>query len=232
LLAAALEPGRLCAGGGGDSSGGHSFEEESSDGGAPESGTSECQGDSDDGVVPDEIEMRVTIRNTFLDLEPVASELSLRTARRHKTAPEILLAAAFARDSPRSGNEGCAEGLEDEEGNASTRAPSSQVSRANSINSRGIGDVVPGCPIGEERKSKLDRKGVERSSGLKSKNGHRPGKTARERFKAFVAQLQDMVRQDPSFSLESFPLPQAIIDNEALKAKLVARVEEARLVVC
>jgi hypothetical protein len=37
-----------------------------------------------------------------------------------------------------------------------------------------------------------------------------------------------MVRQDPSLSLESLPLPQWVLGNEMLSAKLVARVEEAR----
>jgi len=40
-----------------------------------------------------------------------------------------------------------------------------------------------------------------------------------------------MVRQDSFFSLEPFPLPRGIQYNEELKAKLVARVEAARLVV-
>jgi hypothetical protein len=149
------------------------LEEESSEAGTPRNGTPERQDGSDGEVVPDEIEVRVTIRNTFIHLEPVASELSLkmRAVRRHKTAPEILLAAAFARR----------------------------------------------------------KKGVDNSKGLKNASGNRPGKKARERYQALVAKLEGMVRQDPLFSLESFPLPHNIQCNEELKAKLVARVETARL---
>jgi hypothetical protein len=206
-------------------------EEESSDGDTPRIDIPECQGDIDDGIVPDEIEMRVTIRNTFLHLEPVVSELSLRTgtARRHKTAPEILLTAVFARDSPRSGIEGFAEELEDREKSSSTSAPSSRVSAADSCE---MEDDVSGYPIGEERKRALGKKGVDKSNGLKNVNGRRPGKKARDRYQALVVALQDMVRQDPSFSLESFPLPPNILHNDELKARLVARVEAARLAVC
>jgi hypothetical protein len=177
--------------------------------------------------------MRVTIRNTFLHLEPVVPELSLRTARRHQTAPEILLAAAFARDSPRSGNEGCAEGLEDEEDTASTMAPSSAVSRASTLNSCEMDDYVPDSPIGKQGTMALEKRaGVEKSKGMKTNNGHRPGKKARGRYQALFATLQGMLRQDPLFSLESFPLPDYILENEALKTRLVRRVEEERLVVC
>jgi hypothetical protein len=172
--------------------------------------------------------MRVTIRNTFLHLEPVVSELPLRTGtdRRHKTAPEVLLTAVFARTSPRSGSEGLAEGQEDGEKSASTRAPSSRVSAADSCEM----DDVSDCPVGEERKQALGKKkGADKSNGLKNASGRRPGKKARERYQALVVALQDMVRQDPWFSLESFPLPPSILQNEELMARLVARVEAARL---
>jgi hypothetical protein len=232
LLTAVLEPRHLCGECDGDSSGAHSLqaeeEEESSDGDTPRSGIPECQGDSADWVVPDEIEMRVTVRNTFLHLEPAVSELSLRTgtARRHKTAPEILLTAVFARDSPRSGAE-CSSGPEGGEKGASTRAPSSRVSAADSCE---MDDVVSDCPIGEESKQALGKKkGADKSNGLKNASGRRPGKKARERYQALVVALQDMVRQDPWFSLESFPLPPSIVQNEELMARLVARVEAARL---
>jgi hypothetical protein len=91
-------------------------------------------------------------------------------------------------------------------------------------------DVVSDCPIGEERKQALGKKkGADKSNGLKNASGRRPGKKARERYQALVVALQDMVRQDPWFSLESFPLPPSILQNEELMARLVARVEAARL---
>jgi len=93
-------------------------------------------------------------------------------------------------------------------------------------------DVVLDCPIGEERKQALGKKGVDKSNGLKNANGRRPGKKARDRYQALVVALQDLVRQDPLFSLESFPLPPNVLHNDELKARLVARVEAARLAVC
>jgi hypothetical protein len=206
----------------GDSGCAQWLEGKSSDGSTPTSGTPERQGGSDDEPVPDEIELRVTIKNTFIVLEPVVSELSLRTgsARRHRTAPEVLLAAALARDSPRSGNEGCAEGIRGGY-SESTTVPSSRGSRSNS---RELDDVVSRCPSFGERSKALE---------MKYKPGHwRPGKNVRNRYKAVVTELLGMVRQDPSFSLESFPVPQIILNNAMLKAKLVAHVEAARLVAC
>jgi hypothetical protein len=188
--------------------------------------TLERQGDSDDEPAPDEIEVRVTIKSTFIVLEPVVSELSLRTgsARRHKTAPEILLAAAFARDSPRSGTEGCAERLSDGD-SESTRLPSSWGSRANTCD---LDDVVSRCPSFEERSTALEMN----YKPERPKKGGRPGKNARDLYNAVATEVLGMVRQDPSFSLESFPVPQMIRNNPMLKAKLVARVEAARLVAC
>jgi hypothetical protein len=89
-------------------------------------------------------------------------------------------------------------------------------------------DVVSDCPIGEESKQALGKK-KDKSNGLKNASGRRPGKKARERYQALVVALQDMVRQDPLFSLESFPLPPNVLHNDQLKARLVARVEAARL---
>jgi hypothetical protein len=156
LLAATFESNHFCARGDGDSSGAHSLREEESEGGTPESGTQESQDGSDGGVVPDEIETRVTIRNTFVHLEPVASEQSPRTgaALRHKTAPASLLAAAFARDSPCSGTEGRAEGREEEETSAPASPP---VSRAGGSETD---DVVSDHPVGDRmrRRTSGDRR--------------------------------------------------------------------------
>jgi hypothetical protein len=134
------------------------------------------------------------------------------TARRSTTHSEVVLAAAIARDTPPMGSEDCAEGLEEEE-----RAPTFASSSADSCET---GD-------GEEMSRPLEKKKCH-SKGLLDVNGRRPGKKAREQYKAFVASLEDMVRQDPSFSLESFPLPQCYQDNDLLRAKLFARVEAAR----
>jgi hypothetical protein len=225
LLAAALESGGLRGHGEGDSSWAHSWEGEPSDGGVPEGGSPECHGDAGNEAVSDGTETRVTIKNTFLHLEPVEPEFHLRTARRNKTAPEILLAAAFKRDTHHSKSEGCAEGLENGEEDAPTRAPSLGASSAASCETD---DAASVCTVGEDMSRPLEKNKKDKHGGLRDSSGRRPGKRARERYQNFVASLQDMVRQDPSLSLESLPLPQWVLGNEMLSAKLVARVEEAR----
>jgi hypothetical protein len=118
LLAAALES---CGPGGkgdGDGSWAHPWEGESSDGGVPEGCTPGYHGDVDSEAESDEAEMRVTIKNTFLHLEPVEPVLFLRTHRRFKTTPD------------------CSDRLEDEE-SASTRAPSCERTDAVSVYTAG-----------------------------------------------------------------------------------------------
>jgi len=88
-----------------------------------------------------------------------------------------------------------------------------------------------GRQLGTEKRTKTEKASKDKTKkhgGLRDSNGARPGKGSRARYQALVASLQDMVRQNPSLSLESFPLPQYVIDNEILRAKLVARVEAAR----
>jgi hypothetical protein len=58
--------------------------------------------------------------------------------------------------------------------------------------------------------------------------GERPNKKKRDHYQAIVASLEDMVRQDPSLSLESFPFPQYVVKNDQLSARLVARVGATR----
>jgi hypothetical protein len=111
----------------------------------------------------------------------------------------------------------CSEGLEDEK-SASTRAPGCE--RA---------DAVSVYTAGEETSRPPEKK--KKAEGPGDSNGSRPGKKARGRYRALVASLQDMLRQDPSLHPESLPLPQYVLDNEMLKSKLVARVEAARPVV-
>jgi len=181
----------------------------------------------------DECEMVLTVRNTFLDVGPVPPPCA-RPARRRKTwpvdagarpAPEGLRAAAFACDSPRSGAEGCADGREDDELGAPMRAAGSLVSTQSSCETV---DVISDCPAGEEGKKAPEKKGVDKSRGLKTAKGNRPGKKARDFYRNLAVHLEGMVRQDPLLSLEDIQLPQRIQDNEELKAKLFARVEAAR----
>jgi hypothetical protein len=76
------------------------------------------RGDVDSEAESDEAEMRVTIKNTFIHLEPVEPVLFLRTHRRFKTTPD------------------CSDRLEDEE-SASTRAPSCERTDAVSVYTAG-----------------------------------------------------------------------------------------------
>jgi hypothetical protein len=232
LLATALDSGGPRDKGDGDSSWTHSWDGELSDGSTPEGGTLECRGDVDHLAVSDETEMRVTIKNTFLHLEPVQPEFCLRTARRNRTASEVLLAAAFARDAPFSGGEDCAEGPEEEGSPPVTRAPTSS-SALSSADSCRMDDLAHASTVGEATSGPLEKKKGKKQKrniarGLRDASGLRPGKRARERYQALIASLQDRVRQNPSLSLDSLPLPRYVHDNEMLMAKLVARVEAAR----
>jgi hypothetical protein len=90
-----------------------------------------------------------------------------------------------------------------------------------------MGDVVGVITVGEKMSRPLEQK-KSCSNGLKDSKGRRPGKKARGLYQALVEQLQDIVRQDPSLSLESLPIPQCVLDHERLMSRLVARVEAAR----
>jgi hypothetical protein len=176
--------------------------------------------------------MRVTIKNTFLHLGPVEPELYLRTARRNKTAPEILLAAAFARDTQHLESEGCAEGLEDEEESASTRVPSRLPSHGSfGEASCEKDDAVSVYAASEDMSRPLEKRRKKKAGGLRDSSGRRPCKRVRERYQTLVVSLQDLVRQDPSLSWQTVQLPHWALDNEMLMTKLVARVEEARPIV-
>lgn len=112
----------------------------------------------------------------------------------------------------------------------STSAASSMVSTQGSSE---IDDANSDCPVGKEGKKAPEmRKGVDRSKGLKNAKGNRPGKKAREMYRTFVFELEGMVKEDPSFSLEDMQLPPAIKaaiqGNGKLKARLDKRVKEAR----
>jgi hypothetical protein len=138
------------------------------------------------------------------------------TARSNKTASVILLAAAIARDTPPiMGREDCAEGLGEEErtGPASSSGDGCEM-----------GDGAPANTIDEEMSGPLGNNHNKKTRRC----GQRPGKQHRKEYQALAASLEGMVRQDPSLSLESFPLPQYVLDNEGLRARLAARLEAAR----
>jgi hypothetical protein len=217
LLATALESSRPRAGGDGDSSWALSWKGDLLDDNTFARGAPEHDGDGNHETVADETEMKIMVEDTVYNLKPVVSELSLRTQAvdRNNTAPKIPLAVVSARDTPHLGSEDCAEGFEDEGANAVTRAPS-------------YGSSSTECfeMYDAERSTTMEKK--KKKKGLREPNGRRPGKSARKRYQNIVASLQDSVRQDPSFSVESFPLPQKVLDNDALMLKLAARVEAAR----
>jgi hypothetical protein len=173
------------------------------------------------------LEREVAIKSTLLQVEPVYLEFSLRTARRNNSASEALLAAAFPHDVPLVGGRWCAGGREGEE-----CAPPRGLSFASSsADSCEMDDVARVSTVGVEISQPLEKK-KNCSNGLKDSKGRRPGKKARALYQALVDRLQDMVRQDPSLSLESLPIPQCVLDHEMLMVRLVARVESARPAVC
>jgi hypothetical protein len=168
-------------------------------------------------------EREVAIKSTVLHAEPVYLEFSLRTARLNNSAAEALLATAFPLGAPLLGGDGCAEGLGREQ-YAPTRAPSFASS---SVDSCDMNDAVSVNAVGEEMSRPVAKKKC-KSNGLKDSKGRRPGKKARELYYDLVSSLEDMVRQDPSLSLASLPIPQCVLDQEMLMTRLVARVEAAR----
>jgi hypothetical protein len=144
------------------------------------------------------------------------------TAHSNETASVILLAAAIARDTPLMGSEGCAEGLGEEE-----RTPrTAHGSACFSADSCETGDGAPVNTIDEEMSRPLEKNHNKKKRPRRF--GTRPDRQQREDHRTLVASLEDMVRQDPSLSLESFPFPQYVLDNNKLRARLVARVEAAR----
>jgi hypothetical protein len=132
----------------------------------------------------------------------------------------ISLAAAISRDAPLVGSEDCAGEPEEEE-----RTPTTALrSASSSADGSEMGDGVLVNTIDEEMGRQL-----EKSQHKKARRcGQRPNKQQREEYQALAASLEDMVRQDHSFSVESFPLPQYVLNNDKLRARLVARVEAAR----
>jgi hypothetical protein len=143
------------------------------------------------------------------------------TAHSNETASVILLAAAIARDTPLIGSEGCAEGLGEEE-----RTPTTAHGSASSSADSEMGDGAPVNTIDEEMSRPLEKN--QNKQKRSRRFGMRPDKQQREDYRALVASLEDMMRQDPSLSLESFPFPQYVLNNDKLRARLVARVEALR----
>jgi hypothetical protein len=90
-----------------------------------------------------------------------------------------------------------------------------------------MNDAVSVNTVGEEMSRPVAKKKC-KSNGLKDSKGRRPGKKSRELYYDLVSSLEDMVRQDPSLSLASLPIPQCVLDQEMLMTRLVARVEAAR----
>jgi len=82
-----------------------------------------------------------------------------------------------------------------------------------------------GAHTGDEGVSMRKKKNT---GGLKDCSGNRPGKKARMHYQALATMLEEKVRTDPTHSLESEILPAFIRENEALKAKLLKRLEAVR----
>lgn len=188
----------------------------------------DCRSPVNVAVLDDAEASRVTIKNAFLCLEPVWLELC------PGTVPRVLLSAAVARGTPIVGSEDCCEmgvisvstigqdmrrPLEKNNDNKSSYLPDS---------SGKMGDVVWVIAVVQDVSRPLEKGNTSKSRGLLDSNGRRPGKKARELYQALVISLQDMVKRDPSLSLESLPLPKCVLDNDKLRARLVSRVEAVR----